>query len=270
MYRNTIKLPTTPGFEGVGVITDVGSGVTLKPGQKVLVSKGEGTWQEYVKMSSDDAVVVPDEIPDEYAAQLYINPLTAWLIATQKIAKKDVVIGNAANSTMGMLFCQFSKLMDFNFIAVVRNSRYAPDLLRLGAVHVINSQVGNIRNQLLEITRNRLADVALDAVGGRDCVELAECLHPEGKCIIYGNLSMQPSEALPIKKRELFFLRDWIYGHSSEERMVVLKELMHFLWKNKIELPVAEKISLTNFRIALEHLEPTSSSTGRLGKIILV
>lgn len=40
--------------------------------------KGEGSWQEYVAVSSEHVVPLPDEISDGVGAQLVINPTTVW------------------------------------------------------------------------------------------------------------------------------------------------------------------------------------------------
>ncbi|PGD60181.1 alcohol dehydrogenase catalytic domain-containing protein [Bacillus wiedmannii] len=46
-YAHRIPLPNIPGYEGVGVVEDVGAGVTRELiGKRVLPLRGEGTWQE--------------------------------------------------------------------------------------------------------------------------------------------------------------------------------------------------------------------------------
>jgi hypothetical protein len=68
---------------------------------------------------------------------------------------------------------------------------------------------------------------------------------------------------------ELFYLREWIYCHSPTERTLEVTKLMHFLWENRIELPVAEKIPLVDFQRAIHLSESTETPSGRNGKIIL-
>lgn len=37
---------------------------------------GEGSWQDFVVVKEGEVVKVPPEIPDEYAAQAFVNPWT--------------------------------------------------------------------------------------------------------------------------------------------------------------------------------------------------
>lgn len=277
-YKERTQLPSIPGFEGAGTIVTCGQDVDQKwLGKKVLVSKGEGTWQEYIRMPLKELVFLPDKLPDEYAAQLYINPLTAWLIITEKLQLRErekenvIVIGNAANSTMGRLFCQLSKHFGFTFIAVVRKDNYAQELLELGAKYVINSQKDNLINKILNYTNSKLPTIALEAVGGEDGINLVDCLADKGRCLIYGNLSLQAYPRLSKNKvlMENFFLRDWVYNHSTEERKKIMGEMINFFIKHDIKLPVANKFPLKDFHQAISLYE-NSKNNDRQGKVVFL
>src|SRR5699024_12403449 len=100
-YAHRIALPHIPGYEGVGVVEKVGSAVSQSlVGQRGLPLRGEGTWQEYVQSPVKYAVPVPDSIDDFTAAQMYINPLTAWIICTEE-DRKSVVEGKREGSGGG-------------------------------------------------------------------------------------------------------------------------------------------------------------------------
>jgi len=52
-YSHRITLPTVPGYEGVGIVEDVGASVPHELiGKRVLPLRGEGTWQGFVKTSA--------------------------------------------------------------------------------------------------------------------------------------------------------------------------------------------------------------------------
>lgn len=111
--------------------------------------RGEGTWQQFVKVPADLAVCIPDFIDDDTASQLYINPLTAWLICTEvlNLGVGDVLLVNACGSSIGRIFAQLSKVLGFSLVAITRNNNYTEKLLRLGASKVINTS----ENQLHKI-----------------------------------------------------------------------------------------------------------------------
>src|SRR5690554_820190 len=83
-YGNLPALPAVGGHEGVGRVEQVGESVTgLGVGQRVVPLGVEGTWREQVVVGAGDLFAVPDEVADEDAAQLFVNPLTAWLMLEQ-------------------------------------------------------------------------------------------------------------------------------------------------------------------------------------------
>lgn len=132
-YKSRIKLPCVPGYEGFGYVVKHGQGVSYPPiGSRVLALRSEGTWQDYVATSAEDAIIVPDAINDDTAAQLYINPMTAWLMIKEKLKLKpgDTLAVNAAGSAFGNVIAKFSKIFGYNFIAIVRNEFYRRNVKR--------------------------------------------------------------------------------------------------------------------------------------------
>src|SRR5690625_617952 len=105
-YSHRISLPNIPGYEGVGIVEDVGAFVSQNLiGKRVLPLRGEGTWQEYVKTSAELAVSIPNSIDDFTASQMYINPITAWVVCTEvlKLRPNDVLLVNACGSSIGQI-----------------------------------------------------------------------------------------------------------------------------------------------------------------------
>src|SRR5439155_25204772 len=98
------ELPATPGFEGAGVVIDIGANVTnIAPGALVILPHNVGTWRDAVAVKADELVVVPAGIEHVYAAMLKINPMTSWLLLHDYVdlVKGDWLMQNAANSTAG-------------------------------------------------------------------------------------------------------------------------------------------------------------------------
>lgn len=275
-YRERISLPAIAGFEGVGTVVALGEEVnSLKLGQRVLTANSEGTWQEYVKLPAENAIPVPDEIDDKTAAQLYINPLTTWLIIKRlKLGKDNIIIANAANSAMGKLFAQFSKVFGYTYIAVVRSNEYIEMLLKLGAARVITTGQENLLQKVLEFTNGKKPDVALEAIGGAVGLELAKTVNLGGKVLIYGNLSLENYSyggyaqlQLAGIRIENFWLRDWVSKASIVERNKTFEELLSCIIKNKIIFPVAKIFGLTEIEVKQAVTEAEKS--GLTGKILL-
>jgi len=103
-YPIRAPLPATPGFEGAGVVEEIGGSVQgLAVGTQVILPHDLGTWREACVVKADKLVTVPDKIKPEQAAMLKINPLTAWRMLHDFVALQpgDWVIQNAANSAAG-------------------------------------------------------------------------------------------------------------------------------------------------------------------------
>lgn len=224
-YSHRISLPTIPGYEGVGIIEDVGTFVSPKLiGKRVLPLRGEGTWQEYVKTSAELAVSIPDFIDDFTAAQMYINPITAWVICTEilQLGENDVLLVNACGSSIGLVFVQLSKIIGFQLIAVTRSNHYTEELIRLSAFDVINTADRHLHNTVMELTNGKGANAAIDSVGGPSGNDLAFCVRPNGNFITIGRLSgIQVNCADIVNKAKvnanIFHLRNWNRSVSTNK-----------------------------------------------------
>ena len=143
VYSARTPLPLTPGFEGVGTVVALGESVSnLNLGDVVLPLRGQGTWQEYVVAPASHCVRVPDGWSVAESAQLYINPLSAWLMLRQTLTDLQGrwIALNAANSATGRLLIQFAVHMGARVIAVVRGRNPFSSLIELDATHVVDTE----------------------------------------------------------------------------------------------------------------------------------
>lgn len=274
-YSHRISLPNIPGYEGVGIVEDVGSSVSQSlVGKRVLPLRGEGTWQEFVKTSVEYTVIIPDSIDDFTAAQMYINPITAWIICTQELGLRtdDVLLVNACGSSIGHLFVQLSKVLGFRLIAITRNDNYSKDLERLGASYVINTSVDPLHETVMDLTGGIGANAAIDSIGSSDGNDLAFCVHPEGTFLTLGLLSGIQVDWARITNEakvnaKLFHLRHWNKRVSIDAWQETFNHLITLIQDKKLRLMKPESFySLTEIREAVRIVE---TSEGNQGKVIL-
>lgn len=272
-YSHRISLPGIPGYEGVGIVTKVGNKVSpLLIGKRVLPLRGEGTWQEYVKAPAEYAVVIPEEIDNYTAAALYINPLTAWVICSEKLnlTPRDTLVVNACGSFIGRIFAQLSKKIGFTLIAVIRNNKHAEGLKTLGASFVINSSRENVKQKILEITNAKGADAAIDSVGGKEGTELAWALRAKGVFMTLGLLSNEQVDWDKIYKCSsvnvaLFHLRHWNKKAYGEEWQAVFKQLKEMIINNELNLNFIDSTyQLSNIRNAIQYIESPDKRSGKV------
>lgn len=274
-YSHRIPLPHIPGYEGVGIVEDVGASVAKNLiGTRVLPLCGEGTWQEYVKTSGDLAITIPDSIDNFTASQMYINPLTAWVVCKEilKLRADDVLLVNACGSSLGHIFAQLSKILGFRLIAVTRNDTYTERLLELGASDVIDTSKVSLYEMVMELTNGKGADAAIDSIGGVSGNNLAFCIHPKGNFLSIGLLSgVQVNWANIVKYAKvhanIFHLRHWNNSISIKKWQETFDELIELINQEKLQLMTVDSCyDLSDVKQAIHVIE--SSKTIK-GKVIL-
>lgn len=274
-YSQRIALPVIPGYEGVGIVEEVGSLVSNHlVGKRVLPLRGEGTWQEFVKTSAQFAVPIPDTMDDFIASQMYINPITAWVICTEelRLQRNDILVVNACSSSIGRIFAQLSKILGFRLIAVTRNHTYTKELLNLGASYVINTSETPLRVAMMEITNGRGADAAIDSIGGFSGTDLAYCVHPDGIFLSIGLLSGVQVNWAEIAhqakvKAKIFHLRHWNNRVSTEAWQEAFQQIITFIQDHKLKLMMTDShYDLINVKEAITVVE---TSKARKGKVFL-
>ncbi|AJI25603.1 zinc-dependent alcohol dehydrogenase family protein (plasmid) [Priestia megaterium] len=243
-YSNRISLPAIPGYEGVGIVEEVGPSVSKWfLGKRVLPLRGEGTWQEFVKTSAELAIIVPDYLEDYIAAQLYINPITAWVICTEILALKpgDNLIVNACGSSIGRIFAQLSRILGFRLIAVTRNNIYTEELTQLGASYVINTEMTPLYDTVMELTNGRGAKAAIDSIGGSAGTNLSYCVSLNGVFLTIGLLSGIPVNWTEIMNNNkintnIFHLRHWNQKVSTRKWHETFYQLIQFVHEKQLIL----------------------------------
>ncbi|MFO1443007.1 zinc-dependent alcohol dehydrogenase family protein [Bacillus sp. Bva_UNVM-123] len=263
-YSHRISLPNIPGYEGVGFVEDLGPLVSKDLiGKRVLPLRGEGTWQEFVKTTAEFAVSIPDSIDDFTAAQMYINPVTAWVVCTEflKLRPNDVLLVNACGSSIGHIFAQLSKILGFRLIAVTRNNKHTEELLHLGASNVLDTSIIRLNETVMGLTSGMGADAAIDSIGGWDGNELAFSVRPDGHFLTIGLLSgIQVNWADIVHKAKvnanMFHLRNWNKNVSAKKWQEMFNHLIQLIDNKKLRLMrVDSKYDLSEVKKAIDAVE---------------
>jgi trans-2-enoyl-CoA reductase len=241
------ELPTTPGFEGAGVVAEVAATVTnVAGGDVVILPHNVGTWREAVAVKAEDLVVVPRGIEPVDAAMLKINPMTAWRLLHDYVdlKKGDWLIQNAANSAAGRAVIRTARELGYKTVNVVRRAELV-DELRAEGGDVVLVDCENLREEVKAATGGAPIRLGLNAVGGDSALRLANCLAPGSTLVTFGAMSLQPLKipnGLLIFKDLRFrgiWINKWYDNATREQRMEAFRPLFemakHGLLKTKIE-----------------------------------
>ena len=198
-----LPLPTGIGLEGAGVVTAVGEGVELVPGERVAYcSAGFGAYAEAVEFPASRLVKLPAGIDCETAAAALLKGQTAEYLLQRSwpLQAGETCLFHAAAGGVGLIFGQWAASIGAEVIGTVGSSEKAELALAHGYRHVINYREENVLERVLEITGGEKLPVVYDGVG-RDTFEMSlDCLRPRGLMVSFGNASGAPA---PLDLQEL-------------------------------------------------------------------
>ena len=266
------QLPATPGFEGAGVVIELGANVKgLTTGALVILPHNIGTWRDAVAVKADELVVVPGGIEPVQAAMLKINPLTAWRLLHDYVdlQKGDWLIQNAANSAAGRDVIQIAHELGYKTVNVVRRAELI-DELRAEGGDIVLVDGENLREEVKSATGGASIRLGLNSVGGDSALRLANCLAPGGTLVSFGAMSLQPLKiptGLLIFKDLRFrgiWINKWYDNATPSERMDTFRPLFDMARRGLLKTKVEEAYPLNEVKTAVAR----AAEGKRSGKII--
>lgn len=271
IYGIRPDLPATPGVEGCGEVIESDCD-TLQAGDRVILIKHVGTWAEEIVCPPDALLKIPNETPPQQACMLKVNPLTAWCMLTQFIGLPQGawVVQNAANSGVGTCVIQIAQLLGLKTINLVRREELIPDLLAIGADHVLIDDA-DAPEKIKQITENQAPQLALNAVGGDSALRLMDMLAPEGFHVTYGAMSRRslkvPNKFLIFKRIQLhgFWVTKWMQAEDPAKISQIYSQLAQWMLDGKLAQPVDSTFPLSEITAALTRAQEDK----RNGKVLL-
>ena len=266
------ELPATPGFEGAGVVADIGTGVSgIAAGTLVILPHNLGTWRDAVAVKASELVAVPPGIDPVHAAMLKINPMTAWRLLHDYVDLKsgDWLIQNAANSAAGRAVIQIAHELGYKTVNVVRREELIDELRKEGG-DVVLVDGENLRDEVKTATNSAPIRLGLNAVGGESALRLANCLAPGSTMVTFGAMSLQPLKipnGLLIFKDLRFrgiWINKWYNNATTQERMDAFRALFEMAKRGLLRTKVEKSYSLSEAKAAVAH----AAQGKRSGKII--
>ena len=266
------ELPATPGFEGAGVVTELGAEVKgLTKGSLVILPHNVGTWRDAIAVKAEDLVVVPDRIEPAQAAMLKINPLTAWRLLHDYVdlKKGDWLIQNAANSAAGRDIIQIARELGYKTVNVVRRAELV-DELRADGGDVVLVDGDKLRDEVKSATGGTPIRLGLNSVGGDSALRVANCLAPGGTLVSFGAMSLQPLKiptGLLIFKDLRFrgiWINKWYDNATQSERMETFRPLFDMAKRGLLKTKIEKAYPLTEVKAAVTH----AAQSKRSGKIV--
>jgi NADPH:quinone reductase-like Zn-dependent oxidoreductase len=196
--------PAQLGFEAAGQVDALGANVSgFEIGDAVSIVPSftpsqYGMYGDSVLAPARAVVKHPAHLSWIEAAGTWMSFGTAWtgLIHHADTQSGDVVLINAATSSVGLAAIQVARRAGALPIALTRRADKALALLAAGAEHVVVTTEQDTVKELSRLTKELGARVVFDAVGGPAFADLMTSAAVGGILVIYGVLSGEMS-ALP-------------------------------------------------------------------------
>ena len=182
-------------LEGLYNLSDNREVLGVSPGNYLR----NGAFAEFVSVPKHILYHIPDNVTFEQAAMVEPAAVALHAInqATPKLGESCVVVGAG---TIGSFILQLLKLAGVNqLIAVDINMLNLERALKMGADHVFHPADEQISDKIKTITKNRGADLAFEAAGNSDSVNMCiDSVRKGGRIVLVGNLS--PFVKFPLQK----------------------------------------------------------------------
>jgi NADPH2:quinone reductase len=268
----TVSLPTpfVAGVEGVGTVVEVGDGVDDLPiGQRVgWLRGGQGSYAEYVLVDAAMAVPVPDAVPDETAAAVLMQGVTAQYLATDtyRVQPGDTVLVHAAAGGVGQLLTQVVKLRGGRVIGTVSTDEKADIARQVGADEVLRYE--EVPGRVKELTGGEGVAAVYDGVGGATFDAGLASLRPRGVLVVYGAAS-GPVPPLEIPRLQaggsLYVTRPTVvhYTATRDELRARTDEVFGWVASGQLRVSIGGRYALADAARAHQDLE-SRRTTGKL------
>jgi D-arabinose 1-dehydrogenase-like Zn-dependent alcohol dehydrogenase len=220
-----IQYPRVPGHEIVGVIDELGLGVSVwKRGQRVGVGwhgghdntcrqcrRGDfkncenlqvpgisydGGYAQYMVAPADALVAMPDTLADVEAAPLLCAGITTFDALRRSTAVPGDLVAVQGVGGLGHLAIQFANKCGYKVVAIGRGADTGPLALKLGANVYVDTESTNAVEALQKMGGAQV--ILATAPSSKAMSELINGLGPNGELIVIG-VSLDPIEVTPVQ-----------------------------------------------------------------------
>ena len=267
-----VPLPSGIGLEAAGVIEAVGPEVTeVVPGDRVAYAGGPlGAYAELRVMPAERLVKLPATISCEQAAAMMLKGLTAQYLLrrTYRVQAGDSILIHAAAGGVGLIVCQWAKLLGATVIGTVGSDDKAAVARAHGCDHAIVHTRERVPERVLELTCGAGVAVVYDSIGRDTFMDSLACLRPLGMMVSFGNASgpVPPFDIGELARRgSLFLTRPVLFAYTArrDELLAMAAELFDVVGSGRVAIEINQRYPLREAARAHRDLEArqTTGST---------
>ncbi|HEY7009752.1 MAG TPA: quinone oxidoreductase [Jatrophihabitantaceae bacterium] len=257
-------LPAGMGVEAAGVVEAVGAGVTgFAAGDRVTYTGSPlGAYSTERVMPVDSLIKLPDTIPFETAAAMTMRGLTTSYLLRRiaPLQAGDTVLLHAAAGGVGLIFCQWARLLGVNVIGTVSTDAKAEIAEAHGCTHTIVYTREDVATRVRELTDGVGVPVVYDSIGKSTNASSLDSLARRGLLVCFGTSSgaIPPIDAMQLAvKGSLFVTRPALADYIADpaERAALAGELFDHVGSGRISIEINQRYALDDAVQAHRDLE---------------
>jgi NADPH:quinone reductase-like Zn-dependent oxidoreductase len=186
IHPETPRLPFTPGWDLIGVVDRLGTGVSgIEPGQIVAALPIFGAYAEFVCLPQHKLVQLPPRSDPAEAVSLVLNYVTAYqmLHRSAKVKTGQCVLIHGAAGGVGSALLQLGRLARLEMYGTC-SSRDASAVSDLGGIP-IDFEHQDFVKEIHRLTSDGV-DAVFESIGGTHIWRSRKALRPGGRVVAYG------------------------------------------------------------------------------------
>ncbi|WP_030264254.1 quinone oxidoreductase family protein [Streptomyces sp. NRRL B-24484] len=257
-------LPAGLGVEAAGTIEAVGPGVTgFAEGDRVTYTGSPlGAYSTERVMPTGSLIKLPDAIDFETAAAMTMRGLTsAYLLRRiHPLKAGDTVLLHAAAGGVGLILCQWAKLLGLTVIGTVSTTEKAELARAHGCDHVVHYREEDVAARVRELTGGEGVPVVFDSVGRTTFAGSLASLRRRGLLVCFGTASgpVPPIDAMQLALHgSVFVTRPALADYIADpaERAELAGELFGHVAAGRIRIEINQRYALKDAAQAHRDLE---------------
>lgn len=257
------QLPAVIGTEGCGEVTAVGVGVEeFRPGDRVAYVGGPlGAYTEARNLAARHAVMIPSRLSDARAAGILLKGLTARFLVkySYPVQKGSTVLVHAAAGGVGLLLCQWAKLLGATVIGAVSSEEKAALARSNGCDHTLLAGRDDIAARVMELTGGIGVNVAYDSVGRETLQASLDSLMDLGVLVSFGQSSgpIPPFDIGRLRPKSLYLQRPQLFTYIAdpEQYAIAAAEVFDLTLSGKLKMHILQTYYLSQAADAHRALE---------------
>jgi len=272
--RYKVALPFTPGQEGAGTVSAVGTDVkSVKVGDRVAWTHLLGAYAEYEAVAADRLVPIPAGVSDQQAAAAMLQGMTAHYLAydSYPLKRGETALIHAAAGGVGLLLVQMAHNIGARVIATVSTDEKAKLARHAGADEVILYSQSDFEAETKRLMGGKGLDVVYDSVGKTTFEKGLNLLRPRGMMVLFGGSSGAVAPFDPItltQKGSLFLTRPSLGNYIATRDELVSRSgaVLGMISSGKLKLRIEHTYPLAEAQRAHRELEGRKTT----GKLLLI